>query len=91
MDDARREKLSKRLTPIHLYKLTPKTNCGGCGFATCLAFATQVIVGQADLDLCPYLDRAALEPFRKGPAVPARRNQEVGSGQHRRQPGRNLQ
>jgi hypothetical protein len=64
MDDARREKLSKRLTPIHLYKLTPKTNCGGCGFATCLAFATQVIVGQADLDLCPYLDRAALEPFR---------------------------
>jgi hypothetical protein len=64
MDDAHREKLSKRLTPIHLYKLTPKTNCGGCGFATCLAFATQVIVGQADLDLCPYLDRAALEPFR---------------------------
>jgi len=64
MDDAHREKLSKRLTPIHLYKLTPKTNCGVCGFATCLAFATQVIVGQADLDLCPYLDRPALEPFR---------------------------
>jgi hypothetical protein len=65
VDDAHRERLSKRLTPIHLYKLTPKTNCGVCGFAACLAFATQVIVGQADLDLCPYLDPAALQPFRE--------------------------
>jgi hypothetical protein len=64
MDDAHREKLAKRLTPIQLYKLTPKTNCGECGFATCLAFATQAIVGQADLDLCPYLDPEALPPFR---------------------------
>ena len=64
MDDTHREKLDRRLTPIQLYKLTPKTNCGTCGFPTCLAFATQVIVGQADLDLCPHLDPEAMKPFR---------------------------
>jgi hypothetical protein len=64
MKDDHREKLNNRLTPIHLYKLTPKTNCGECGFTACLAFATQVIVGQADLDACPYLDQEAKEPFR---------------------------
>jgi hypothetical protein len=65
MKDEHREKLNNRLTPIHLYKLTPKTNCGECRFATCLAFATQVIVGQADLDACPYLDQEAVEPVRR--------------------------
>jgi hypothetical protein len=64
LNDEHREKLERRLTPIHLFKLTPKTNCGECGYATCLAFATQVIVGQGALDLCPYLDQAALPPFR---------------------------
>lgn len=63
-DEEYRKKLLNRLTPIHLYKLTPKTNCGECGFAACLAFATQVIVGAGDLDACPYLDREALIPFR---------------------------
>jgi hypothetical protein len=64
MTDTHREKLDRRLTPLQLYKLTPKTNCGTCGFPTCLAFATQVIVGQADLDLCPHLDPEAMKPFR---------------------------
>ena len=63
-NDRRREKLDKRLTPIDLYKLTPKTNCGECGFAACLAFSTQVIVGQADIEACPYLDEKELEVFR---------------------------
>lgn len=65
MTDEHRERLLRRLTPIHLYKLTPKTNCGECGFATCLAFATQVIVGQGDLESCRYLDPEALAPFRR--------------------------
>jgi hypothetical protein len=64
MEDKHREMLVKRLTPMHLYKLTPKTNCKECGFETCLAFSTQVIVGQADLDLCAYLDQDAVEPIR---------------------------
>ena len=64
MQDGHREKLENRLVPLQLYKLTPKTNCGECGFATCLAFATQVIVGQGDLGACPYLDEEALQPFQ---------------------------
>lgn len=64
MKDKRREMLDKRLTPMHLYKLTPRTNCRECGFETCLAFATQVIVGQADLEQCPYLDPDAVRPLR---------------------------
>jgi hypothetical protein len=64
MKDDHRKKLDNRLAPLHLYKLTPKTNCGECGMPTCLAFATQVIVGQADLDACPNLDKQSLGPFR---------------------------
>lgn len=64
MTDEWREKLTGKLTPIHLYKLTPKTNCGECGFLTCLAFATQTVVGLADIDACAYLDQDALKPLR---------------------------
>lgn len=59
-----RRRLDTRLTPVHLYKITPRTNCGKCGFPTCLAFATQVIVGQGSLNACPFLspeDRVPLE------------------------------
>jgi hypothetical protein len=76
MEDKHREMLVKRLTPIHLYKLTPKTNCKECGFETCLAFSTQVIVGQGGLDLCPYLDQDAVEPIRNQLAA----QQAVGIG-----------
>jgi hypothetical protein len=55
--------MNTRLTPLHLYKLTPRTNCGKCGFPTCLAFATQVIVGQGALNDCPYLEPEVLAPF----------------------------
>jgi hypothetical protein len=65
MKDEWRERITNRLTPMDLYKLTPKTNCGECGLATCLAFAAQSIVAQADIDSCPYLDPEALQPFRR--------------------------
>lgn len=79
MEDQHRSMLDNRRTPLHLYKLTPKTNCGECGFATCLAFATQVIVGQADLDRCSYLDPGELKPFRRQLA----RQLEAGIGVRR--------
>jgi hypothetical protein len=62
--DKHREKLDKRLTPIDLYRLTPKTNCKECGFESCLAYSTQVIVGQASIELCPCIDKRELEAFR---------------------------
>jgi hypothetical protein len=44
---------------MELLKTLPRTNCGECGQATCLAFATQVIKEGEDLGLCPYLPEAA--------------------------------
>jgi hypothetical protein len=63
MNDADRRKLDRRLTPLDLFKLTPRTNCGECGFLTCLAFSTQVIVGQGNLSDCPYLEHKSRAAF----------------------------
>jgi hypothetical protein len=65
MEEEYRNKLNNRLTPVHLYRLTPKTNCGECGHPACLAFATQAVVGQCDIDDCPYLNKEAMGPFRE--------------------------
>jgi len=39
---------------IAIYKKLPKTNCGKCGVATCMAFALKVKNAQAQLSDCPY-------------------------------------
>jgi hypothetical protein len=44
-----------KISALQLFKYLPRTNCGECGFPTCLAFATQVVVEGADLAGCPYL------------------------------------
>ncbi|HYA39693.1 MAG TPA: DUF3786 domain-containing protein [Syntrophobacteraceae bacterium] len=62
-NDEHRKKLDNRLTPIDLYGLTRKSNCGECGFASCLAFSTQVVVGQAGIEVCRYLEKRELEAF----------------------------
>lgn len=44
------------LSPIDIYqKLLPKTNCGDCGYRTCLAFASMVVSEQLPLQNCPYI------------------------------------
>ncbi len=43
------------VSALQLFKLLPRTNCRECGFSTCLAFATRVVVEGADLTSCPYL------------------------------------
>jgi hypothetical protein len=47
------------LTVLELFKTLPRTNCGDCGQATCLAFATRVIKEGEELGLCPHLSEAA--------------------------------
>ena len=37
---------------LDVYKLLPGTNCGQCGVATCLAFATKLIRQDADIKDC---------------------------------------
>jgi hypothetical protein len=44
------------LTILDLYKnVLPKTNCGECGSATCLAFANTVVAEKQSIGNCPYL------------------------------------
>jgi hypothetical protein len=44
------------LSPIDIYqKLLPKTNCGDCGYRTCLAFASMVVSEKLALKNCPYI------------------------------------
>jgi hypothetical protein len=40
---------------IEIYKKLPKTNCGKCGLATCMAFAMSVKKTETDLSACPYV------------------------------------
>ena len=47
------------ISALQLFKYLPRTNCGECGYSTCLAFATQVVVEGADLAGCPYLSPEA--------------------------------
>ena len=45
------------ITPLDIYRQTPKTNCGDCGHATCLAFAAKVRAGELEPADCPPLER----------------------------------
>jgi len=49
------------VTPLDIVKRTPKSNCGECGFASCLAFGAAVATQGADAGRCPYLDRHGLD------------------------------
>ncbi len=44
------------LSVVDLYRdILPKTNCGECGFPTCLAFASMVVSEKLPLERCPHL------------------------------------
>ncbi|HET97571.1 MAG TPA: DUF3786 domain-containing protein [Desulfurivibrio alkaliphilus] len=54
------------MNPYELFKRTPKSNCGQCGYPACLAFAAAVTKGGEDPGKCPFLDPAALELLSPG-------------------------
>ena len=60
------------LTGIQIFKLLPKTNCGECGFPTCLAFAMALAAGKAELEKCPTLSNEAKEQLSEASAPPIR-------------------
>ena len=41
---------------LEILKLLPKTNCGECGYTTCMVFASHIVVGNQHLGDCPRLD-----------------------------------
>ncbi len=66
------------ITVMEVLKNLPRTNCGECGQATCLAFATQVIKEGEDLNKCPHLTVAQAELEQA-----VRAQQEAGIGRRR--------
>ncbi|MDY6795476.1 MAG: (Fe-S)-binding protein [Actinomycetota bacterium] len=58
----RREKITPdhttRTPPkvLDILKLLPRTNCGECGLASCIAFAAELIEGNRRLKDCPALE-----------------------------------
>ncbi len=55
--------MSKLRTPLEVYKLLPKSNCGQCLVSTCMAFAAAVIKEEKKLVECPHLDKNTLDQF----------------------------
>jgi acetyl-CoA decarbonylase/synthase complex subunit gamma len=58
------------LSAMAIYKQLPKTNCGECGFPTCMAFAMQVAAKQKALTDCPYLSEEAKAEFAEASTPP---------------------
>lgn len=58
------------LTGLDIYKKLPKTNCGECGFPTCLAFAMKIAASQAVLEKCPYVSEEVKEELSDAAAPP---------------------
>jgi acetyl-CoA decarbonylase/synthase complex subunit gamma len=46
---------AKELSPIQIYGLLPRTNCGECGESNCMAFAANLVNREATLEECPPL------------------------------------
>jgi hypothetical protein len=55
--------MPRNITPIEIYKILPKTNCGQCGISTCLAFAAVVVKREKHLDDCPHLDKKIIARY----------------------------
>ena len=63
------------MTHLDVFAYLPKTDCGECASATCLAFAKRVALGSAEITVCPYVafechkcGWTQKEPFRACPA-----------------------
>ena len=81
IEDARRDALTmgvpseeevekwNKLDTLKLYRCLPKTNCGECGEATCIALAAKVLSGERKLSECSLLKRKEyshlIEGFRE--------------------------
>lgn len=49
------------MSPLEILRRTPKSNCGRCGYPTCLAFAAAVAREGEEPGRCPFLDRQGLK------------------------------
>lgn len=47
--------MAKKISPMDVYKLLPRLNCGRCGISTCLGFAAKLVERAARLEECTPL------------------------------------
>jgi acetyl-CoA decarbonylase/synthase complex subunit gamma len=66
-------------TALEIFQKLPKTNCGDCGFPTCLAFAMQLANKKISLDKCPHVSEEAKQ-FLEASAAPPIRLVTIGTG-----------
>jgi acetyl-CoA decarbonylase/synthase complex subunit gamma len=71
--------MARKLTGLDIYKLLPRTNCGDCGFSTCMAFAMQVAAKRVALDKCPHVSEEAAAALGEAQAPPMR-TVTIGTG-----------
>jgi acetyl-CoA decarbonylase/synthase complex subunit gamma len=69
------------LTGIQIFKLLPKTNCGDCGFPTCLAFAMALAAAKSELEKCPFVSDEAKAQLSEASAPPIRQV-TIGTGDY---------
>jgi acetyl-CoA decarbonylase/synthase complex subunit gamma len=73
--------MAKKLTGMDIFKLLPKTNCGECGVATCMAFAMKLAQKNAELSQCPYASDEATKVIGAASEPPIRLV-KIGTGKH---------
>ncbi len=72
-------------SPLEVYKFLPQTNCGDCGEATCMAFASHMIDRSLKLEDClPLLEDKFKKKYLKLAELLAPEIREViiGTGEH---------
>jgi len=60
-------------TGLEIFKLLPKTNCGECGFPTCMAFSMKLAAKQVEAEKCPHIDDDVIDMINIDSAPPIRK------------------
>ncbi len=68
------------LSAMEIHQELPQTDCGDCGFPTCMAFAMQLANNQVSLDECPHVSEEAKEKLAASSAPPMK-IVEIGEGE----------
>ncbi len=63
--------ISHRADTLKILKILPRTNCGDCGYPTCLALAVQINEGRNSLTDCPHFRDVASERAEKTSRAPS--------------------
>jgi len=58
--------MAEKPTLLTVFKYLPQTNCGECGEATCMAFASKLLDRKASVEECPPLVRETRYKARRG-------------------------